>query len=191
MKKTVVSLLALAGVFCSLPVFAQQDIGSLGVIGSHFAAGNTHFTQGAVAKTDLDRIVTAAIRAPSAANRQPWHFTVVQTQSLVKQIVSQANDGNIIILVSASGDGASGVRETLDCALATQSIYLAAQALGYGSRIYTGPIDAINKNMKTALGLSASYRVVAAVRIGKIISGVDAVSAASSRKDADTLVTYK
>lgn len=191
MKKATVIFLMLTGLTCSLPVFAQQDIGTLGVLVNHFSAGNSHFIPGTVLPADLDRIVQAGIRAPSAANRQPWHFTVVQTQSLTKQIVPQANDGNVIILISASAEGKASVRETLDCALATQSIYLAAQALGYGSRIYTGPIDAINKNLKTALGIPAAYSAVAAVRVGKIVSGVDAVSAASSRRDSSALVTYK
>jgi nitroreductase len=72
-----------------------------------------------------------------------------------------------------------------------ESVYLAAQALGYGSRIYTGPMDSVNRSLKTDLGLPSGYSAVALVRVGKVAPGVDAVSAASSRKDAGGLVNYK
>ena len=169
------------------PVFSQQN--SLGVILNHYSPRN--FTTGAIPAADLNQIIQAGIRAPSAGNRQPWHFTVVQDQALARQIVSQNVDGNILIVVSAQGDGKTNGVQILDCALATQSIYLAAQALGYGSRIYTGPMDAINSRFKTELGLPSGHSAVALIRIGRLQGTVDAVSAASARKSAEEIVTYK
>ncbi|MDR2476347.1 MAG: nitroreductase family protein [Treponema sp.] len=188
MKRTVLVLFLFAA-FCVLPAFAQQNPNPAGSILNHYAARN--FASGAIPRTDLELIVQAGIRAPSANNRQPWHFTVVQNLNLAKQIVPQTVDGNALIVISAAGDGKTNGREILDCALATESIYLAAQALGYGSRIYTGPMDALNKSLKNDLGLPNGYNAVALVRVGKIDAKPDAVSAASSRKAADSLVTYK
>jgi len=96
----------------------------------------------------------------------------------------------VLIVVSASGDGRTNGTEILDCALAVQSIYLAAQALGYGSRIYTGPMNDINKNLKVELGLPGGHSAVALVRVGKV-EKLDAVSGASARKSVDSVVTYK
>jgi nitroreductase len=79
----------------------------------------------------------------------------------------------------------------LDCGLATESIYLAAQALGLGSRIYTGPMDALNAKLKGELGLPAGYSAAALVRIGRLSADADAVSGASSRKGLDSVVSYK
>jgi nitroreductase len=79
----------------------------------------------------------------------------------------------------------------LDCALATQTIYLAAQTLGLGSRIYTGPMDALNSNLKADLGLPSGYSAVALVRIGRLPPGADAVSGASTRKALNDVVSYK
>jgi nitroreductase len=110
---------------------------------------------------------------------------------LSKQIVPASVIGNVLIVVSAQGDGKTNGVQILDCALAVQSIYLAAQALGYGSRIYTGPIDAVNSRFKTQLGLPSGHSAVALVRVGRLQGQVDAVSAASSRKTAQELVTYK
>lgn len=185
-----------AAVFCALcfsviPALDAQESNNPGLkpILNHYAARS--FIAGAIPRSDLDLILQAGIRAPSANNRQPWQFTVVQTQSLAKQIVSNIVDGNVLIVISASGDGKTNGGAILDCALATESIYLAAQALGYGSRIYTGPMDAINRGLKGDLGLPNGYSAVALVRVGRIQSGADAVSSASSRKDANSMVNYK
>jgi nitroreductase len=190
MKKTA---LFWAAVFCVFPVFAQQNINPLGVITGHYAPLPGDFTTGVIPRADLDRIIQAGIRAPSANNRQPWYFTVIQTQTLAQQIVPQTLEGNALIVVSAVGDGITNGRAILDCALATQSMYLAAQVLGYGSRIYTGPLDKLNKNknLKSDLGFPHGHNAVAVVRVGKINPPADAVSAASKRESADTKVTYK
>jgi nitroreductase len=186
MKKILFLTMVLS--FLLTPVFSQQN-SSANLILNHYAARN--FVEGAIPSSDLDTIIKAGIRAPSAGNRQPWHFTVVQSLDLVKQIVSGSVSGNVLIVVSAQGDGKTNGVQILDCALAVQSIYLAAQALGYGSRIYTGPIDTVNSRFKTQLGLPSGYNAVALVKVGKLQGQVDAVSAASSRKSAQDLVTYK
>ncbi|MDR0403330.1 MAG: nitroreductase family protein [Treponema sp.] len=155
---------------------------------NHYAARN--FIAGALSTAELDTVLQAGIRAPSARNSQPWHFTVVRNLALAKRIVPDIADGNALIVVSASGDGKTNGAEILDCGLAAESMYLAAQAIGLGSRIYTGPVDAVNRGLKSDLGLPAGHSAVVIVRIGKVRQ-VDAVSAASSRKAASALVTYK
>jgi nitroreductase len=170
---------------------ADINTQALAGITNHYAARN--FIAGAVNRADLDRILLAGVRAPSANNRQPWRFTVVQNAALSRQIVSNMPEGNVLILISASGDSRTNGRVILDCALATESIYLAAQALGLGSRIYTGPIDALNGNnrLKTELGLPNDHNAVALVRVGQVQPGIDAVSAASARKDLNSVASYK
>jgi nitroreductase len=153
--------------------------------------GERSYVPGRPASADLNLIIQAGIRTPSAGNRQPWHFTVVQTYSLVKQIIPDAIDGNVIVVISSVGDGKTNGRQILDCALAAENIYLAAQALGYGSRIYTGPVDQLNNNLKDRLALPAGHNAVVLVRIGKIQPPVDALSRASSRKNGKDIVTYK
>jgi nitroreductase len=155
----------------------------------HYAARN-NFIAGAISRSDIEKILTAGLRAPSANNRQPWYFTVVQSRDLAGRIVPGMPEGNILIVISASGDGKTNGREILDCGLATESIYLAAQALGYGSRIYTGPMDAVNGRLRAELGLPGGHSAVALVRVGRI-EKIDAVSAASSRKTLNNMVTYK
>ena len=192
MKKSIfcsvlVVLALIAGCSGAAPI-TQEDPDPAAVILNNYAARD--FLAGDIPEADLDIIIQAGVRAPSARNLQPWHFTVVQNHDLAKEIISNNLEGNILIVVSAQGDGKTNGVQILDCALAIENIYLAAQALGYGSRIYTGPMDTVN-SLKAALDFPAGYNAVALVRIGKTAPGVDAVSAASSRKPAEEIVTYK
>jgi nitroreductase len=190
MKKQSLFIMTTLAALCANMLFAQQGAPSTGVINGHYATPANSFITGAIPKADLDQIIRAGVRAPSARNGQPWHFTVVQNLNLAKKIISQTVDGNVLIIVSASGDGRTNGSDILDCALAVQSVYLAAQALGYGSRIYTGPMNDINKNLKTELALPKGHSAVALVRVGRV-EKTDAVSGASSRKSVDNVVTYK
>jgi len=186
------SILCLITIFIITAFFlpAQTtDNPALKTIINNFGARN--YAPGGVTRAELDLIIQAGIRAPSASNRQPWHFTVVQDLALAKRILSQTTDGNVLIIVSAAGDGKTNGSVILDCALAVQSMYLAAQALGLGSRIYTAPMNTINANFKTELGLPNDHSAVALVRIGRLPADVDAISSASPRFNAERMVTYK
>ena len=187
MKRTIFAVLVFA-LFCAFSLPAQSD-NRAGVILNHYSPRN--FATGTIPKADLELIVQTGVRAPSASNRQPWHFTVVQNLELAKKIIPQTVEGNVLIIISTVGDGKTNTREIIDCALATQSIYLAAQALGYSSRIYTSPIDAFNRNLRNETRLPRDHTAIAIVRIGRVETAVDATSSASSRKDTSEVVTYR
>jgi nitroreductase len=175
-----------AALLVTLASVAAQSAG-LDPMLKNYAARN--FVSGLVSKADLDLIIQAGIRAPSASNKQPWFFTAVESPDLAKKLIPGTNDGNVIIVISA--ENAENPRVALDCALAAENIYLAAQALGYGSRIYTGPVDAVNRSLKSDLGLPKNRDAVVLVRIGRLPSGTDALSSASSRKSEKEIVTRK
>ena len=189
MKKSILFFSLILVLIAAILPAQSPDNPALKPIINNFGARN--YAAGAVTKAELDLIIQAGIRAPSAANRQPWHFTVVQNEALAKQIVPQVTDGNVLIIISAAGDGKTNGSAILDCALAAQSIYLAAQALGLGSRIYTGPMDNLNSRFKTELGIPQDQNAVVLVRIGRLPAGVDAASSASPRNSANQMVTYK
>ncbi|MDR0447968.1 MAG: nitroreductase family protein [Treponema sp.] len=185
MKKTI---LILCVIFFTAAFIQAQNAAGIRTIINHYAARN--FLPLPVSQSDLDQIIRAGVNAPSARNAQPWHFTIVQNAELARRIISGVTDGNVLIVISAAGDSRTNIPEILDCALAAQSIYLAAQALGLGSRIYTAPVAAVNRDLKNALSLPRDHSVVVIVRIGRV-EQVDAASAASSRKAPDSIVTYK
>ncbi|MDL2229481.1 nitroreductase family protein [Treponema sp. OttesenSCG-928-L16] len=154
-----------------------------------YAARN--FAAGEVTEEEIKTILECGAWAPSARNGQPWHFTVVRDRGLGKKIISNLTENNIIIIVSASKEQKPGMNADLDCGLAVQNIYLAAQALGLGSRIYTGPVDSVNKNYRNELGFPEGFEAVALIRIGRLQDSADALSAASGRKELGAIVNYK
>lgn len=155
---------------------------------THVAART--FAAGSLTSTQIDQILSAGVRAPSASNRQPWAFTVVRDLTLAQKIVPGVVDGNILIVVSSPGNPPQS-SAFLDCGLAVESMYLASQALGLGSRIYTGPIASVNQRFASELGIPSGYSAVAIVRVGKLGPGSDAISGASSRKNLNSIVNYR
>ena len=191
MKKTipVLVLLVLLSLFF-LPAQTANDPGLRPII-HNFSARNEQFVAGALTRAQIDLLVQAGLRAPSAGNRQPWLFTVVQDQALVSQILPAAIQGNVLIVISgALGDRRDAV--ILDCGLAAQNMFIAAQALGLAARQYTNPtvIGATN-NMKAQLGIPTDHTAIIVTRFGRLQAEVDAVSSASVRASPDTKVIYR
>ena len=189
MKKLMLVVILIIAVVWVLPLFAQQTPEPVGIITDHIATPRGAFITGSIPRADLERILYAGVRAPSARNAQPWHFTVIQNLELMRRMVSDTVEGNVIIVVSAAGDSRTNHAEILDCALAVQSINLAALQLGYGARIYTAPINNINQNLLGELRLPAGHSAVAVVRVGRV--NVDAISAPSARQSFNSKVTFR
>lgn len=108
-----------------------------------------------VDKETIDRLIEAAVAAPSAVNEQPWTFTVVRDQALLDRLSQAAKvhmlaqphsarfhdhlsdpkfqifyHAPALILISAAKQGPWIVE---DCALAAENLMLAAHAAGLGS----------------------------------------------------------
>ena len=156
----------------------------------HFSARN--FAAGQISRAELDIIVQAGLRAPSAGNRQPWLFTVVQNMDLARQILPQITDGNVLIVVSGAGDGRTNGAVILDCALAAQSMFFASQALGLATRQYTNSalINRTN-DLKSQLGMPDDHNAVIVTQFGRLPAGVDVMSSASPRVSPDQRVIYR
>jgi nitroreductase len=99
------------------------------------------YGQGAIAPQDLDRIVEAGRRAPSAGNQQAWDFVVCTDPEQLAQLARVgpaaghvAGSAAAIALVAPSSDDAQ-LRDLIqfDLGQATMSVMLAAADLGIGS----------------------------------------------------------
>ncbi|TVQ21639.1 MAG: nitroreductase family protein [Spirochaetaceae bacterium] len=98
------------------------------------------FQERPVADDTVEKIVTAAMHAPSAVNKQPWHFVLIDDPGLLSEIPSfhpfakMAASAPIAILVCADPELAHGPGYIpQDCAAATQNILIAAHAMGLGA----------------------------------------------------------
>jgi nitroreductase len=98
------------------------------------------YTSAAIDAGTLDVILKAGMYAPSAVNKQPWHFIVFRSREMMEKIMafhpnasmlSQA-DAAILICWDEHLQHDTGYGP-VDCAAATQNILLAACNLGIGS----------------------------------------------------------
>ena len=155
---------------------------------SGYSAKN--FTSEPVSDHDIDLILKCGIKAPSARNSQLWKFTVVKDDDLNGRIIRHCTPGNILIFISGAESDQRGIHVDFDCALATENMYVAAQSLGLGAHIYTGPVGQVNSDRRQQLGIPEGYRVVSILRVGHIDESVDAVSSASTRKSMEEVVNH-
>lgn len=103
---------------------------------------------------ELQMIIDAGIYAPSATNKQPWHFTVIQNKDMIdrlnaafKQIAKKSDNEyvkkfadnekfhvfyNAPTVILVSGDE-NNKYSPVDCAAATENILIAAESLEIGS----------------------------------------------------------
>lgn len=97
-------------------------------------------------KVEKDAILTllrAGMSAPSAVNKQPWAFMVIDNRDLMEQIGDEFKNAGMIKKASCAiivcGDlklALEGVAQEFwvqDCSAATQNILLAAHSMGLGA----------------------------------------------------------
>jgi nitroreductase len=95
----------------------------------------------------IEKLINAAVQAPSAVNKQTWDFVVITEQSLKDKIADtyiytkMVKDAPAAILVCGNLDRAlPGPAEDFwvqDCSAASTNLLIAAQSLGLGA-VWTG-----------------------------------------------------
>ena len=116
----------------------------------------------------LESILDAARLAPSASNRQPWRFVVVQDAERKKALAEAANNQTFMadaaaIVVAVSDPEVSARWHERDPMIALEHIALAATALGYG----TCWIGAFDENaVKRLLIIPRKMKLIALMPIG-------------------------
>ena len=131
----------------------------------------------------LRQILESGRQAPSAANRQPWHFIVVGEPELRRQLAEACRSQTWMadaayILVAVGHPGTSEKWYKVDVAIAVENMVLAARSLGYG----TCWIGAFNPDeVKELCGVPPESEVVVCLALGV----PDQSPAARSRKGWD------
>ena len=178
------------------------------------------FLKDPIPEADLQRIVNAGVNAPSAMNRQPWHFTVVSNAELIQQMAQdqqaamkkmqmppKAGEGDKpkpptskgpksamgdspVVIVISCAEGSE-----LDAGLACESMNDMANLLGYGTKIASSPSIYLNGENKAAyyekLQIPEGQRVVTVLLLGKINTELyDAKTAATPRNPKEQVVSF-
>ncbi len=135
------------------------------------------FKQQPVEAEKVETMLRAAMAAPTAVNRQPWHFVVVDDKAVLAKLAGQGRGGDMLrnaplaIVVCGNTEKAlEGDAQSFwiqDTSAATENLLLAAHALGLGA-VWTGvyPIMQRAGHVQKVLGLPEYVIPLATVVIG-------------------------
>ncbi len=149
------------------------------------------YTEEQISDADLDLIIKAGQYAPSANNKQPWHFTVIQDHKLLNELNSETKqaffasenpflrkigeneDFNVFngapTVIVLSGD-AKNPNSPTDCSIAGENMMLAAKSLGIGSCFTESAVYLLNNEEAdyfcNKLGIPSGYKAISAILFG-------------------------
>jgi len=93
-----------------------------------------------VEEDKLEKILRAAMAAPSAGNQQPWRFIVVRDRAAREELAAQSPYASMLpgapLGIVVCGDRTAEKHEgywVQDCSAAVQNLLVAAHALGLGA----------------------------------------------------------
>lgn len=133
-----------------------------------------HYLDKAIPEEDLKQIIDCGMHAPSARNKQNWHFTVITNRDMIETINKMTLEGMerlgiqkepdfhvfyhapVVIVLSSAIEGFS----ELNCGCALENMAIAAKAIGIDSCIigqmrymyHQADINDINRMLKIPEG---------------------------------------
>jgi len=150
MKKVILCFLAMAGV---MTLSAQQKVenrdAQAAIDNIMTRTSIRQYTAEPVSQGDIETMLRAGMAAPTAVNKQPWHFVAVTDKAKLAELAGRREmikQAGVAIVVCGNLDkalqGKAQAYWVQDCSAATENILLAANALGLGA-VWTGcyPID--------------------------------------------------
>ena len=182
MKRLIFCLMAMAGTL----VIGAQNVPENEVINNIMARRSVRkYLDKPVEHEKLEAVALAGINAPSAMNRQNWAVRIIEDTKLiadVSEVYKQENpdmvqrDKNFknmfrgapnLICVCAPTDRGFD----LDAGLLSENMMLAAQSLGLGTCIQTGPVRFLLSNEKAKffldrLDIPEGYKLLCVIAIG-------------------------
>jgi nitroreductase len=169
------------------------------------------FTDRAVTREEIERLLEAAVHAPNHRMTQPWRFYVLgpvarraygavlgerkakriedaaAARDVVQKIADKHTSLPMMIAVAVVLDDNPEIREEDYAAgyMAIQNLSLAAHALGLGTHIKTGAVMD-DPRSREALSIPEGERIIAAIELGEPA----AVPEPKARRGADEHTTW-
>ncbi len=97
------------------------------------------FTDKEVEQEKVEKLLRAAMQAPTAGNQQPWIFYVVKNKEKLEQLSQTSpyagctKNAPMAIVIAYKDEMRFPELGEVDCAIATENIWLEAEALGLGA----------------------------------------------------------
>ncbi len=134
------------------------------------------FTGQRVDKATIEKLLRAAMAAPTAVNKQPWAFVVVTDPAALEalkeglpytKMVTQAGTAVVVCVQPAKAYENSVELAVLDGACASENLLLAAEALGLGA-VWTAayPYEDRMAVVRKALGIPAGVIPLNVIPVG-------------------------
>jgi len=127
-----------------------------------------------VEKEKIIKIIEAGMFAPSAHNRQPWHFVPTNDRGTMLEIADKhpyakmlkTADWAILVCGDLNLESSSGYL-AVDCAAATENMMLAAYSLGLGTVwIAVYPREERIRMMREIFKLPANIEPISLIAVG-------------------------
>ncbi len=134
------------------------------------------YTEERVSSGEIEMLLKAAMAAPSAGNRKPWHFVVVDETDILAALADAHPYARMlyeapVCIVPCGEPGLGAANKTgywiQDLSAATENILLAAVGLGLGA-VWCGvfPVEERVKVTRNILGLPGHIVPLAYVAVG-------------------------
>jgi nitroreductase len=131
------------------------------------------YTDQAVTEEQVNALLSAAMAAPSASNRRPWHFVVIRRRETLNALAGGHPYAKMLyqapLCVAVCGDpSVSAAFWVQDTSAATENILLAATGLGLGA-VWLGvhPDTEREHLVSEILGLPAGIRPLCLIAVGQ------------------------
>jgi len=130
------------------------------------------YTQQPVSSELVNELLKAAMSAPSATNKQPWHFIIINNRELLDSIPQFHPFADMLYLaplaIAVCGDlKVQSVFWVQDCSAASENILLAAHASGLGAVwVSVYPREERVQGLRNLLGLPEHIIPLSLISLG-------------------------
>lgn len=135
--------LILIGLAAALGCNAQSEKDNIVIKSIMSRTSVRSYTDQTIQKKDLETIVKTGMSAPTAVNKQPWAFVVIDNKEMMNKLAEQLKNASMLKNAAAAivvcGDlslaltGEGQEYWIQDCSAATENILLAAHSMGFGA----------------------------------------------------------
>jgi nitroreductase len=132
------------------------------------------YTDQPVDDETVERLLRAAMAAPSAGNQQPWRFVVIRERAMLQAIADMHPYGKMlpgapvaIVVCGDPGDAKWAALWDQDCSACTENLLIEAELLGLGA-VWLGihPLPEREAALRELLGIPAHVVPFAVVPFG-------------------------
>ena len=126
-----------------------------------------------VEKEKIENVLQAGFVAPSAGNQQPWEFYVVTKREMIEELsrtspyAVAAAKAPVVLVIAARTDVIFPTITDIDCAIATENLWLELEELGLGGVMMAiAPVPERMEAVKNILDLPENQYAFALLPFG-------------------------